>query len=719
MDEKDEVRHNVIFVVRTITLQASKASKVAMAQHGLARVLSSQGFDPDNFVSKLCQSGEEELMTMKQKVQMLSDDTAQSLKKNVYKNYSQFIETAKEISILEGEMYQLSHMLTEQKSLMSNMMEMSLVSERAVVEEPVVKEEAEENPEEETRKNLAFLLEKVEGCSSVTEVPGRQLVHNGDLVELDSETFNQIQRVHCFLLNDSLMLASWLPNRRGPVRYRFQGLYELDSLAVVNVRDAGPHKNTFKILMFPDSKIYQADSAKSKRQWLDILEETKKNKAARDKQKKEAAMLLAEQQAAAALSPVEDKKVLTDEDESEALAAMETDFLNADWLQELPEDLDMCIAQRDFEGAVDLVERVNEFLVSCPKVPAVKEFKARIDHRVKQLTEGLMSELQVSPERSLRGGPRAARRAVAQLIRLGKSAQACDLFLKNRSAIIKYNIRQIKFEGATTLYIRCLCGVFFPNLMDTGREFLKAFQEHFGCMSAFVVWAKQELQTFVDTFKRQVFGGKSNMTTIAECIHTVRQSCMELHAIGLDLDCCFEEMLEENLEKYINETREQFVEGIKYRGAEDKWRPMNHLSNKDCNKFLEETSVAGLDLSDLVYDDCFISLTMNTSHFCKTCLSLARDLLSMYTPQLDVLITNTLVEIFAAQVVHMEQTLKLQEFAGERDFIMKNAQYILEVLMGKIEQVYKDKNVDFPPQLEKVNAEYRRLKSLVKTLPAS
>jgi cell envelope opacity-associated protein A len=32
------------------------------------------------------------------------------------------------------------------------------------VEEPAVKEE-DENPEEETRKNLAFLLEKVEGCS--------------------------------------------------------------------------------------------------------------------------------------------------------------------------------------------------------------------------------------------------------------------------------------------------------------------------------------------------------------------------------------------------------------------------------------------------------------------------------------------------------------------------------------------------------------------------
>lgn len=46
-----------------------------------------------------------------------------------------------------------------------------------------------------------------------------------------------------------------------------------------------------------------------------------------------------------------------EEDDSESQSAIEADYLSAEWLQELPEDLDMCIAQRDFEGAVDLVER--------------------------------------------------------------------------------------------------------------------------------------------------------------------------------------------------------------------------------------------------------------------------------------------------------------------------------------------------------------------------
>lgn len=48
------------------------------------------------------------------------------------------------------------------------------------------------------------------------------------------------------------------------MKYRFQTLYELDSLAVVNVRDVGNCKNAFKILMFPDTRMFQAENPKAK-----------------------------------------------------------------------------------------------------------------------------------------------------------------------------------------------------------------------------------------------------------------------------------------------------------------------------------------------------------------------------------------------------------------------------------------------------------------------
>ena len=34
---------------------------------------------------------------------------------------------------------------------------------------------------------------------------------------------------------------------------------------------------------------------------------------------------------------------------------------------------------------------------------------------------------------------------------------------------------------------------------------------------------------------------------------------------------------------------------------DDQWRPMNHLNEKDCTKFIDEMRAAGLDIQSLVY----------------------------------------------------------------------------------------------------------------------
>ena len=95
-------------------------------------------------------------------VQKLVDQTNLLLKKNVYKNYTLFIETAREISVLEGEMYQLSHLLTDQKDGLHLLLETSMTNDR--LELPREDGDAAMSKgDDETKKNLAFLLEKVEG----------------------------------------------------------------------------------------------------------------------------------------------------------------------------------------------------------------------------------------------------------------------------------------------------------------------------------------------------------------------------------------------------------------------------------------------------------------------------------------------------------------------------------------------------------------------------
>ena len=45
------------------------------------------------------------------------------------------------------------------------------------------------------------------------EAPGRHLIHDGDLVELDPESLAPTRELRAFLLSDVLMLATWLPHR--------------------------------------------------------------------------------------------------------------------------------------------------------------------------------------------------------------------------------------------------------------------------------------------------------------------------------------------------------------------------------------------------------------------------------------------------------------------------------------------------------------------------
>merc|ERR1712223_663985 len=79
--------------------------------------------------------GGHELHQQRSNIQTLLEDTHLQLKKNVYQNYGQFIDTAKEISFLESEMYQLAHMITEQRNLLHELMDASVLGDKPSITE--------------------------------------------------------------------------------------------------------------------------------------------------------------------------------------------------------------------------------------------------------------------------------------------------------------------------------------------------------------------------------------------------------------------------------------------------------------------------------------------------------------------------------------------------------------------------------------------------------
>lgn len=648
----------------------------------LRKLLESPNFDPQNYVKQLSQQsdGDRDLQEHRQKIQNLADETAQNLKKNVYKNYRQFIETAKEISYLESEMYQLSHILTEQKSIMESITQALLSTDKDETSKEMQAAFPKET-EELKQRTLTSLLEKVEGAKTIMDTPGRHLVYNGDLVEFDVDNMSPIQKVHAFLMNDCLLIATWLPNRRGTVKYKYNALYDLESFAVINVKDNPPMKDMFKILMFPDSRIFQAENSKVKKEWLEILDETKKSKVTKERHKKEEEVV--------PISPVRAEVSTNPFDEDEPVEVQEGVDLSPEWIQELPEDLDVCIAQRDFEGAVDLLDKLNEYLKDQPVTQKVKDLRLTVEERVRQLTEVLVFEL--SPDRSLRGGPEATRRAVSQLIRLGQSTKACELFLKNRAAAVQTAIRQLRIEGATLLYIHKLCNIFFTSLLETAKEFEMDFAGNTGCYSAFVVWSKSAMRMFVDAFSKQVFDSKESLSTAAECVKVAKEHCQQLTEIGLDLTFTLQSLLVKDVKAALQSYKDIIIEATKHRNSEEMWRRMNLMTPEALAKLKEEMRACGVgSFEQYTGDGCWVNLSYTVVAFTKQMMSFLEEGLKLYFPELHMVLLESLREIILVAVQHVDYSLRCEQDAEKKAFVLQNATFLHDTVLPVVERRFEE-----------------------------
>ena len=101
------------------------------------------------------------------------------------------------------------------------------------------------------------------------------------------------------------------------------------------------------------------------------------------------------------LSPV-DRAVYSFDEELEDVSESESEMIPL-WLQEFPDDMDVLIAQRNFEDAVTLVLKVNDHLVLYPKCYEgffQNDLRLRVNHKIQELVERISHELDVSTDRS-------------------------------------------------------------------------------------------------------------------------------------------------------------------------------------------------------------------------------------------------------------------------------------------------------------------------------
>ena len=625
--------------------------------------LSASDFDTNHYIKDVAfkYDSSDELHRHKRQIQGVADRTAQKLKHNVYNNYALFIDTSREISSLEAEMYQLSHMLHEHQVLTASIQRLGVE-----VGEPTFNlHESSSEPQE--KYSIASLLETVEGCSAVTEVPGRYLIHSSELLELDSHTYDLIQSVRAFLLNDSLMLAVPIKaKRRGPVKYQFQALYELDNLAIVNIKDHDRIKFVFEIKMFPDSHMFQAESETIKKHWIELLEGTKQRHNA-----ERVAMKNIER---ANLACRRGRK----------LERQPTEVIAPGWLiKDAPENLDVYIAQREVEKAVDLIEKAKLHIKEASDTTALRDIRVRINHRTNLLSEVLMRELQTSQSGSLRGGPRAARRAIGFLIRLGRAAKACELFLQNHSRIIDHELKQIKMEGATTIYIRNVSQAFFSSLEGAATEFERAFGENSGSYSAFVTWCIKELKEFLKNYCIenifQPIKTSFSFSAVADCVSTICSECDTLQESGLDLTSQVMQILHPHIVHAIQEARVSLEEKLSTIGASDSWEPIDCRNNQAqvAQIILQLTTIGVPSPANLITDN-IVDLSQTTFTSCQNIFSLVESFLKIQTSEILESFVDALGDIFRHVTVNIIGDLLFTEgFHDKTDFLLMNADLLI------------------------------------------
>lgn len=356
------------------------------------------------------------------------------------------------------------------------------------------------------------------------------------------------------------------------------------------------------------------------------------------------------------------------------------------WLLGVPEELDVMIAERLFDNAVDVVTRVRTLLQDHPQLEVALSshpIKAEIDNRIARLSETLAVDLQTPTIR-----PAYVRVCISRMLRLGLADSAKSIFLESRSKKIRTEIRKLKFEGDIALYVGELSKLVFTSILSTCEEYRQSFT-HTSMISGFVVWAMRELQSFGEMFQRQVFV-TDNFQVIGQCLQIAEYHCKMLEQKGLSLAFQLWQHIHPGLASVVDEYLKRLNLGLSKHISDEQWVPKLQWVYYD-------SSLS--DRSALHLTDSAIFLNTSAQRFANDlCWVLSPDLLPTVCSALSALLEGYMHKL-ADRLLHLGQapptnistsaasvSVDKQQLA-----IVGNAVFVVEDLAPRLSVQIKDK----------------------------
>lgn len=624
------------------------------------REFDKKDFIVDKYVNSLVREsvGALELQNKKAKIQAYSDKTSSTLKKHVYANYMQFINTAKEISHLESEMYQLSHILLAQRNILGSLIESSALTYGG--KEPVALNE--ENEDVQSKQAARAIKEIVQGFKG--DLEGKVFLHEGALIELDSNDYRPIQRVFFFLFTDILIVCKVKHDRR----LEFVSQYDPRKVAVINIKDLEGVKNAINIITPDGSKIIQSVTLAGKNEWIEKFEAAfkynpnitkphKKGPAPQPPKLQKQTSSISTQSIESKLSPTEN------------INSIEENW-GPDWLSSAPDEIEAFIVQRHFEDALALLQKSEEHIKKDDTFWNAAEISAKIKKLRTNLVNVLLQDLSNCQNRSLPLALLLSGKPLKLLVEMHRERQACATLLRVSTVTIRASQRETRRGNQD------ISQIFFRDMAHVVTEFLKAFGEQSACVSSLIVWCNAELQYFAGQLIKHYLIKGVLLENVAKIVESIREPCYILTEIGLDLSYHVEGLLRNTLDQIIEDSRVRLLETIGR--TDDTWTPHNLQNKANVKKFLRDMNKLGINMEPQITGDTFVNLTQSTVNFCRYFLSLTEScgiLAKNETLRLSVEIL--LRDLFIGQ----HSVRPAPDLTVDPNFVVKNKKYLVENLL--------------------------------------
>ena len=696
-------------------------------------------FNIDEYVKKVAQESiyASNIVETKEKLIRVGQQTAEEIKQNVYKNYANFMETAKEVGHLEGKMSQLRQSLDEQRKLLSLFKNLNTNSSNSIDLSLSVSPNSINNLKQ--KSSLAILLEQVEGCGLITQKSGRSLLFHSDLEALHTDDYSVSHKLHAYLLSDALLLT--LPQRKrskavlntsitgsvpgvnrfisNPIhqnesnklvessltnninnsssknsyQYKFQALYELQDVKIMNIYDSKEVRNSFQLLKFPESLAFRCANAHLKKEWLESIENAKKQLDIQDEDRKYI-------EKGSDIIEEEDEGVEDNEghERHKSLANL-SEYERGKVLRELFSDFDILLAQRDFEKAVDMLLKIKQSTKPDTESTQSLIYKQKETELINILRKDLVS----SKERgNNKGVVKTGKRVVNSLIRLKIYDEAIDLFIDYHKHLNAETLRKIKLEESNAVYMNNVLNLFFENLRISFVSFGEVFGNLFSfCFSTYLSWCDTEIEILIKKLQSQHYLGRHFDLTIENCdLIFVKASEFSLNN-KFDVRFLFESKLSSILEATIKEQLHILVEAsfqrtkLEFEGGitTNEQNRQIHIEKltKDLNKHellvnFNETELQVINAST----SCALQFSRGVIDFFCDCLR-------VYYQDINFCIIETFTKLFKLELKIYAQHLKRNTKENEanknrlkKDDILNNV-CCIEKMASLVEMLYFNK----------------------------